>query len=217
MMNAHRIFQHSLTLLSLVTLIFPSAGCAPKAKNDLSKLMAGAQHIERGPDRSAVTGALQTFAESGALEAYFDDSFGCAVFPTIGKGGVGIGGAHGKGWVFRQGKLAGETSMTQVTIGFQLGGQAFSQIIFFEDEAAYNNFTSGNFELSAQASAVALTVGANVQADTAGGATAGAGSAQAKRGYTNGMAIFTVARGGLMYEASVGGQKFTWRPVGKGE
>jgi lipid-binding SYLF domain-containing protein len=107
--------------------------------------------------------------------------------------------------------------MTQVTIGWQLGGQAYSQIIFFEDKAAYEDFIRGNFELGAQASAVALTAGASAHADTAGGASAGASggtsAAQVRRNYVNGMAIFTVAKGGLMYEASVGGQKFTFRPV----
>ena len=96
------------------------------------------------------------------------------------------------------------------TIGWQLGGQSFSQLIFFEDQRAYEDFTSGNFEFGAQASAVAITAGANATASTAGGASAGTGKSQAKTAYSNGMAIFTRAKGGLMYEATVSGQKFTY-------
>lgn len=169
--------------------------------------------IADAADRAEATAALIRFTESPALAPYFKQHYGFALFSTIGKGGIGIGGAHGKGFVVRKGKLSGRTSMTQVTIGFQLGGQAFSQIIFFEDKDAYENFTSGNFELGAQASAVALTAGASAQADTAAGASAAAGKAQARRNYSNGMAIFTMAKGGLMYEASVGGQKFTFRKI----
>ncbi|RKX31491.1 MAG: hypothetical protein DRP71_13340 [Verrucomicrobia bacterium] len=147
------------------------------------------------------------------MNTYFEGSYAVAIFPTIGKGGLGIGGAHGTGWVFRGGDYTGEAKMSQVTIGFQAGGQAFSQIIFFENEAAYDSFTSGEFEFGAQASAVALTAGANAAASTGGGSTAGAGSNQAKEDYTGGMAIFTVAKGGLMYEASLGGQKFKFNPA----
>jgi lipid-binding SYLF domain-containing protein len=105
--------------------------------------------------------------------------------------------------------------MTQVTIGLQLGGQAYSEIIFFESKAAFDKFTSGNFEFGAQASAVAITAGASAQAGTSG-ATAGASATQKDAAtaakYTNGMAVFTVAKGGLMYEASLGGQKFSYTP-----
>lgn len=145
---------------------------------------------------------------------FFDSSYGYAVFPTIGKGGIGIGGAHGKGQVYAKGAHVGDTSMTQVTIGFQLGGQAFSQIIFFEDERSFTEFTSGNFEFSAQATAIAITASASAAATTTG-TTAGAGSHQSTNtavgDYYKGMAIFTVAKGGLMYEAAVGGQKFSYK------
>lgn len=166
--------------------------------------------IPKEQDRLDVQAALVDLEKSGALAEYFTSCYGCAVFPTIGKGGFGIGGAHGAGWVFKKGRLTGISKMTQLTVGFQAGAQAFSQIIFFEDEAAYSRFTAGNFEFGAQASAVALTIGANATASTAGGASAGAGGSQAKSSYTNGMAVFTLAKGGLMYEASVGGQKFSF-------
>ncbi len=116
--------------------------------------------------------AKKAFQEAGAAEM-FNTAYGYALFPSIGKGGMGVGGAHGKGRVFAQGKMTGTTSMTQVTVGFQLGGQVFSQVIFFEDQRAYDEFTSGNFEFGAQATAVALTAGASASAGGGAGASAG--------------------------------------------
>ena len=137
------------------------------------------------------------------------------MFPTIGKGGVGVGGAYGKGRVYEKGKYIGDTSMTQVTVGLQLGGQAYSELILFEDERSLKEFTSGNFEFAADANAIAITAAAGAKATTTGSSTAvSAGKKDAKTagGYRKGMATFTVAKGGLMYEASVGGQKFTYKP-----
>src|SRR5476651_23863 len=116
---------------------------------------------------------VSIFKNAGASSKYFSNSYGYAVFPTIGKGGIGIGGAHGSGRVYAHEKYVGDTSMTQLTVGLQLGGQAYSEIIFFEDERSFKEFTSGSFEFSAQASAVAITAGASASAGTAGG-TAGA-------------------------------------------
>ena len=159
--------------------------------------------------------AIKVFREAGQSGAFFEKCYGYAVFPTIGKGGIGIGGAHGKGKVYAGGKYVGDTSMTQVTVGFQLGGQAYREIIFFEDKGAFDAFTSGNFEFGAQASAVAITAGASAQAGTTG-TTAGASTTQKEAttaaNYSNGVAVFTVAKGGLMYEASIGGQKFKYTP-----
>ncbi len=145
---------------------------------------------------------------------FFDNSYGYAVFPKIGKGGIGIGGAHGKGRVYTSGAHVGDTKMTQLTIGFQLGGQVYSQIIFFQDQRSFNEFTSGNFEFGAQATAVAITAGASAAATTTGAGTSASGGqndAQATGGYYKGMAVFTIAKGGLMYEASIGGQKFSYK------
>lgn len=158
---------------------------------------------------------LETFKESPRVVPFFEDAVGYAVFPTIGKGGIGVGGSHGKGRVYKGSDYIGDVSMTQVTIGFQFGGQAFSQIIFFEDEDALNEFIGGNFEFGAQVSAVAITVGAEASASTAG-SSAGAstpGSSAHAADYKLGMAVFTYTKGGLMYEASVGGQKFKYRPL----
>jgi lipid-binding SYLF domain-containing protein len=157
---------------------------------------------------------IDQFKEAVSPE-FFNGSYGYAVFPNIGKGGIGIGGAHGKGQVYAKGVHVGDTKMTQLTVGFQLGGQAYSQIIFFEDERSFNEFTSGNFEFGAQATAVAITAGASASAGTTGtgaGASSGSGgSAKAKGDYYKGMAIFTIAKGGLMYEATLGGQKFSYK------
>jgi lipid-binding SYLF domain-containing protein len=156
------------------------------------------------------------FKQSLAVQPFFKNAYGYAVFPTIGKGGIGIGGAHGKGQTYRGGKVSGSTKMTQVTIGLQFGGQAYSQIIFFKDKRAYDDFTSGNFEFGAQASAVAITAGATAQAGTtgAGGGATGGGTAGAQdASYYKGMAVFTHAKGGLMYEAAIGGQKFSFKPL----
>ena len=158
---------------------------------------------------------IKIFKGAGESSGFFDNSYGYAVFPTIGKGGFGIGGAHGEGRVYAQGKYVGDTSMTQLTIGLQLGRQAFSQIIFFQDKRAYDEFTSGNFEFGAQATAVAITAGASAATTTTGssaGASGGRHDATTVGSYYKGMATFTVAKGGLMYEASIGGQKFSYTP-----
>ena len=186
----------------------------------VQELKAATSDIKDEHDRLAVQSALAAFDESKKVDAFFAKSYGVVVFPTVGKGGLGVGGAHGTGWGFRRGKFDGTSKMTQVTIGFQAGGQAFSQILFFETETDFNRFTAGNFELGAQASAIAITAGANAQASTSGGANAGANagassSAQAKTTYADGIAIFTMAKGGLMYEASVGGQKFSYHTAAK--
>lgn len=159
---------------------------------------------------------INVFQNAGESGNFFSNSYGYAVFPTIGKGGIIIGGAHGKGRAYAGSKHVGNTSMTQVTLGLQLGGQAYSQIIFFKDKRAFNEFTSGNFEFSAQATAVAITAGASASTSTTGnsaGASGGKNDATTAGRYHKGMAIFTVAKGGLMYEASIGGQKFSYTPA----
>lgn len=156
---------------------------------------------------------ISIFKNAGQSGNFFKTAYGYAVFPTVGKGGAGIGGAFGKGQVYARGKHVGDTSVTQLTIGFQLGGQAYSEIIFFQDERAFKEFTSGNFEFGADATAVAITAGANAKASTTGasaGASATKHNAATAGEYHKGTAIFTVVKGGLMYEASIGGQKFSY-------
>ena len=156
---------------------------------------------------------VEKFRKLGNVPAMMSESYGYAVLPTIGKGGIGIGGAGGTGCVFRQGRHTGNVSMGQVTIGFQLGGQAYSQIILFRNVDTYEEFTRGQFEFGADATAVALTYGAQAGASTKG-ASASAGDTKGVGMWKRGMAVFTLAKGGLMYEASIGGQKFSFRPIG---
>ncbi|MGE3106851.1 MAG: YSC84-related protein [Phycisphaerales bacterium] len=130
------------------------------------------------------------------LGKFFDNAYGYAVFPKIGKGAVGIGAANGDGVVYEQGVLVGTSEMTQVTVGFQLGGQTYSEIIFFQNKWNLESFKAGNFEFAANASAIAAESGAAATND-----------------FSNGIAVFTMPRGGLMFEASIGGQKFSYKPI----
>ena len=138
--------------------------------------------------------ALKKFKRIGRLKPYFKEAAGFAVFPNIAKAGLGFGGARGSGEVFENGQVIGSTTVTQLSFGVQLGGQAFSQIIFFQNKRDLDRFTDGNFEFGASASAALITEGANASVD-----------------YTNGVAVMTFSKGGLMYEASIGGQKFTFK------
>lgn len=161
--------------------------------------------------------AIGVFKKSNAVKSFFKNAYGYAVFPTVGKGGWGIGGAYGKGRVYKGGKVTGTAKLFKVTIGFQLGGQAFSEIIFLRDKHAYDEFTSGEFEFDATASVVVITAGAQAKAGTEGasaGASAGpATGVQAETKYRKGMAVFVHVKGGLMYEAAIGGQKFSFDPT----
>jgi len=156
--------------------------------------------------------AIKILTRSDVVEKFHKSAYGYAVFPTIGKGGIGIGGAHGTGGVYKSGAKTGDVSMTQISIGFQLGGQAYRQVIYFEDQRAFNEFTTGSFEFSAQAEAIAITSSAGAQAGTEG-SSASANEAQAEASYHKGMIIFTMGKGGLMFQAALGGQKYDYTPV----
>jgi len=131
----------------------------------------------------------------GLMRNLFASAYGYVIFPNIGKGGIGIGGATGNGVLYQGGAMMGMAKMTQLTIGFQWGGQAYREVIFFENKEAIDRFKANNFEFAAQASAVAVTAGV---------------SGNIK--YKNGVMIFTQTKAGLMYEASIGGQKFKYWP-----
>ncbi len=152
--------------------------------------------------------------EDAGLSEMFNSAYGYALFPTIGKGGFVVGGAYGKGRVYEQGQYIGDTSMAQATIGFQLGGTGFSQVVFFQDQRALNDFIGGNFEFGAEAQATVLTAAAGASANTGGSSATASGGKNnvsiAGMGYNKGMATFTITKGGLMYEASIGGQKFSF-------
>jgi lipid-binding SYLF domain-containing protein len=127
------------------------------------------------------------------INGFFKSSYGYAVFPTVGKAGIGIGGAYGTGIVYRNGKAIGSAKLSQVSVGFQLGGQAYSEIIFFQTASAFKNLTDDKLSFGAQISAVAVTEGA-----------------AAKAAFNRGIAVFTMEKGGLMYEATVAGQNFKY-------
>ncbi len=167
-------------------------------------------------NKNEVADTIAVFKGAGESSKFFKSAYGYAVFPSIGKGGIGVGAAHGDGKVFVGGKAVGKSSMTQLSVGLQLGGQVFSQIIFFEDKRAFDEFTSGNFEFGAEASAVAITASASASATTEGNtATASGGQHDATTvgEYKKGYAVFTVAKGGLMYAATLGGQKYSYKPL----
>ena len=170
-------------LVAIVLLLVGSfSWSAARAGSELQAKVeqARAQFIERDP----------------SLERLFQGSYGYVLFPRVKKGAIGIGGAHGKGLAYRGGRKVARASLSQATVGFQLGGKVYSEVIFFKDADAFGDFTGGDFELSAQASAVAAAEGVAANAR-----------------YRHGVAIFTMSQGGLMYEASVGGQKFTYDPL----
>lgn len=174
--NALKISIFSLLFTALV----PATLLAQD--DDRTKLMGDAENAK-----------AEFIKSDGLMQSLFDKSAGYVIFPNVGKGAIGVGGAAGNGILYENGKAVGHAKMKQVTVGFQFGGQAYREVIFFEDQAALDRFKTGNFELSAQASAVAVNKGA---------------SANVK--YRNGILIFTQEKGGLMYEASVGGQHFDY-------
>ena len=142
----------------------------------------------------AVHATISDFkSKDKSLDRFFKKSHGYVVFPNVGKGAWVIGGAWGKGAAFEGGKITGYASITQISIGLSAGGQSFSELIFFENEKSYNRFKNGQFELAAQASAIAATAGASTDVD-----------------YSKGVAVFTIPKGGLMVDASVGGQKIAY-------
>lgn len=146
------------------------------------------------PEAAAATIAQYKKTDEG-MANWFNTAYGYAVFPSVGKGGLGVGGALGHGVVYKDAQVTGGVKLSQVSVGFQWGGQAFSEVIFFEDAESYTRFIESKAEFAAQVSAVALKAGVSADAQ-----------------YRDGVAVFTQAIGGLMYQASVGGQKFKFYP-----
>jgi lipid-binding SYLF domain-containing protein len=176
-------------------------------------LIAGVAHAHAGK----YSDTIALFKNAGESASFFQKSYAYAVFPTVGEAGFIVGGALGKGHVYVHGNLVGDTTMGQVSAGFQAGGKAYSQIIFFEDKRALDEFESGTFEFAAGASAVAITAAASASVGTSGtsaGASGGEKDARATGAYQKGMAVFTIAKGGLMYAATIAGQKFSYTPRG---
>jgi lipid-binding SYLF domain-containing protein len=177
-------------------------------------LAATVAHADKYSDTAAL------FRNAGDSTQFFHTSYAYAVFPTIGEAGFIVGGAHGTGRVYVKGKYVGDTTMTQLSAGFQAGGKAYSQIIFFEDKRALDEFESGTYEFGAGVSAVAITAGASASAGTTGATSGASGGAKdattVSGGYQKGVAVFTIAKGGLMYAATVAGQKFKYTPLAGG-
>jgi lipid-binding SYLF domain-containing protein len=179
-MKKNNVVNIAAILLILMGMAMPASVLAQSSKNN--KL------IEDSKDAKA-----EFIKTDGLMQGLFDNSHGYVIFPNVGKGGIGVGGAAGNGIVFENGNPTGSAKMKQVSVGFQFGGQAYREVIFFENNEALERFKQNKFEFSAQASAVAATSGA---------------SANVK--YSDGVMIFTQQKGGLMYEASIGGQKFSY-------
>jgi lipid-binding SYLF domain-containing protein len=159
---------------------------------------------------------VELFRNAGESGSFFGNSYGYALFPTIGKAGLGVGGAYGEGRVYQQRKYVGNSNMKQLSIGFQAGGQGYSQIVFLQDKRAFDEFTSGNFEFGANVNAVVITAAASGTAATTGttGTASGGKKDAATAGeFHKGTAVFIISKGGLMYEASVSGQKFSYTSV----
>ena len=186
----------SAIVAGAAAVLWCAAGCE-------SSYRAGADAPEERQilHRQVDTTLAQFKQEDPTMERFFENSWGYVVFPEIAKGGIGIGGARGHGEVYERGREAeaefvGYATLTQGTIGAQLGGQTYSEIIFFQNRSRFEDFKNGNYEFAAQASAVAASKGASANAD-----------------YDDGVAVFTLGEGGLMFEAVVGGQKFSFNPA----
>lgn len=175
--------KKSLSCLLTTGLLFVSICAQAWEPDNTDKLeLATAQAIINAKDKDP------------GMASWFESAYAYAVFPRVGKGGIGIGGAYGKGLVIRGDTTVGTTSLSQLSIGLQLGGQVYAEYIMFKDKTAFDHFRRGNFEMGAQASAVALAAGASTDAN-----------------YDGGVAVFTIAEGGLMFEASISGQKFEYQ------
>jgi lipid-binding SYLF domain-containing protein len=181
-MKKNRMMGLAAFLLVFTALTIPATVSAQNSKD--KKIIQDADYARS-----------QFISKDGLLKNLFDNSYGYVIFPNVGKGAIGVGGAAGNGIVYERGQIIGKAKMKQVSVGFQFGGQAYREVIFFENQAALDRFKQDKFEFAAQASAVAVTAGA---------------SANVK--YKDGVMVFTQEKGGLMYEASIGGQKFDFTP-----
>jgi lipid-binding SYLF domain-containing protein len=160
---------------------------------------------------------IELFKHAGESAVFFSNCYGYAVFPTIGAGGLVVGGARGKGRVFVRDRPVGDATMTQLSVGLQAGGKAFSQIIFFQDKRDLDEFESGKFEFNAGASAIAITASASASVGTdriSSEASRASTDATTNGNYQTGMAVFTIAKSGLMFAANIAGEKFSYKALG---
>ena len=181
------MWKRMIAMAGILTTMATLSGCAtaPTSTTGRTEL-----------DRDVDTALARARAQDPTLQAFLDKAHGYAIFPSIGKGAVGVGGAYGKGEVFERGRKIGYCDLSQATIGFQLGGQAYTEIIAFESKATLENFKNGALRFAGQATAVALKAGAGSNAQ-----------------YTDGVRVLTVGEQGLMLEAAIGGQTFSFQPL----
>jgi len=179
----------------------------------VAALLLGAGAAHAAGHAAAYQRTLDAFKNASQSADFFKNSYGYAVFPTVGQGSFIVGAAHGDGRVYVHGVRVGTTAVTQLSVGFQAGGQAYSEIIFFKDQQALDAFESGNFQFGAGVSAVVITAGASASADTSGtqaSASGGQNNAHVAGAYNNGVVVFTIVKGGLEGGASVEGEKFSF-------
>ncbi len=180
-MQKKMVLTLMLSMLVVLPMIFACAGWDPNREQK---------------EETAAQATIASFKKADStMKIYFDNAYGYAVFPSVGKGGYFLGGGYGKGMVYEQGDFIGYSRIVNLTVGAQIGGQSYSEIIFFKDKAALDEFKTGNFEFAAQASAVFVTQGASKD-----------------HHYNSGVAVFTLPRAGAMAEATIGGQKFSFEP-----
>jgi lipid-binding SYLF domain-containing protein len=180
-MRKRLILMLMLTLLVVLPMVFGCAGWDPNREQK---------------EDTAVQVTIASFKKADStMQVYFDTAYGYVVFPSVGKGGYFVGGGYGVGRVYEQGNFIGHSRIINLTVGAQIGGQSYSEIIFFKDHASLNDFKGGNFEFTAQASAVFVTEGASKD-----------------HHYDKGVAVFTMPKAGAMVEATIGGQKFSFEP-----
>jgi lipid-binding SYLF domain-containing protein len=181
------MWKWMLTMAGVVTAVATLSGCAtaPTTAEGKAEL-----------DRDVNTALAKAKAQDPTLQAFLDKAYGYAIFPGIAKGAVGVGGAYGKGEVFERGRKIGYCDLSQATIGLQLGGQVYSEIIAFENKEVLENFKRGRLRFAGQATAVALKAGAGSNAQ-----------------YIDGVRVLTLGEEGLMFEAVIGGQTFTFQPL----
>lgn len=181
------MWKRTMAVVSVVTAVVALSGCATAPKSTAGK-------AELGGDIKTALAKAQ--AQDPTLRVFLDKAHGYAIFPDVGKGAVGVGGAYGKGEVFERGTKIGYCDLSQATIGLQLGGQVYTEIIAFENKAALENFKNGNLKFAGQATAVALKAGVGSNAQ-----------------YTDGVRVLTASEEGLMFEAAIGGQSFSFQPL----
>jgi lipid-binding SYLF domain-containing protein len=184
----------------------------------LAAVLTAAGAVQAGDKGDKYEEAITSFKQSPKSGAYFKGAYGYAIFPDVGKAGFIVGGEHGDGKVYEKGKLVGTASVTQLSVGAQAGAKEYAEIIFFQKQVDFEKFKGGEFQLSGDLEATAITLNASASAGTetsSAEASTTRNNAATGGGYNNGVAVFTIVRGGLLAGASVGGQKIKFKEAPK--